>query len=173
MKYWERDAAQEPYLKANRLPDLLAAIQTMALFERYRRPASKWADLISGDEDKAPYWKAIFDEHREFFRPSIAHPGEYALVWRRAGNSRYHRGIGRVLEQTEIDALSVEERSRYMSRPPVPESQIKTLLDTAINLHQKAIDAHRDRRWWITPLTAILSTIGSFTGAIIGARLRG
>jgi hypothetical protein len=75
------------------------------------------------------------------------------------------------LDQTEVDALSDEERRRYISRPPVLEGQIKTLLDTAVNLHQRAVDDHRDKRWWITPMTALLSTIGSFVGAVIGAHI--
>jgi hypothetical protein len=161
----------DPYLRPNRLTDLLAAIQTMALFDRYRRPAKRWAYLISGDESREDYWREIFDQHPEFFRPSSAHSGQYALVWRRAGNGRYHRSFGRILDQTEYDALSLDDKKRYISRPPVPEDQIKTLLDTAIHLHEKAVDARRERRWWVTPVIAVLSTLGSFAGAVIGARV--
>ncbi len=80
MKLWPFQIDKDPHLRPNRLPDLLAAIQTMAIFERYRRPTAKWTDLISGDEARGEYWKEIFDQHPEFFRPSTAHPGEYALV---------------------------------------------------------------------------------------------
>jgi hypothetical protein len=117
----------------------MAAIQMMAIHERYRQSSADWAKLISGDSAKSSYWESIFADHPEFFRQSAAHQDNYALVWRRAGNSRYHRGIGRILQSSEVDNLSQEERSRYLSRPPVPEGQIKTLLDTAINLHQKAL----------------------------------
>ena len=163
---------KSPYLVKGRLPDLLAAIQAMAIYERYRRSVSDWADLISGDKDSASHWKEIFDDHPEFFRPSVVHPGDYSLVWRRAGNSRYHRRLGKIMDQVEVDLLPEEERRRYITRPPVPEGQIKTLLDTAINLHQHATEAQRDRRWWITPVTAIVSTIGSFAGAIVGALIK-
>ena len=54
------------YLQPNRLSDILAAIQTMSLYHRYRRSSEEWADLISGETDKATYWKCIFDEHPEF-----------------------------------------------------------------------------------------------------------
>jgi hypothetical protein len=168
----ERNAVS-PYLKTGRLADLLAAIQTMAIHDRYRRSVPDWADLICGDKDAASHWTTIFDDHPEFFRPSSGNPGEYALIWRRAGNNRYHRKLGRILERAEIDELIPEQRERYISRPPVPEAQVKTLLDTAISLHQKAVDAYRDRRWWVTPLTTVLSTAGSFLGAILGVHVKG
>jgi hypothetical protein len=164
---------RSPYLTDGRLPDLLAAIQTMAIYERYRCPCARWADLISGDESKGSHWQTVFSEHPEFFRPSANFPGDYALVWRRAGASRYHRKLGRVIERDEFTRMTEQDRQRYLSRPPVPEGQLKTLIDTAINLHQRAVDDYRDRRWWITPLVAVLAVIGSFVGAIVGARLKG
>jgi hypothetical protein len=157
-----------PYMKPDRLADLMAAIQTMAFHGRYRRSSADWAALISGDTGKESHWKAVFDEHPEFFRPSAANPGEYALVWRRARSNQYHRKMGRILELAEIDGLSPEQRNRYLSRPPVPEAEVKTLLDTAINLHQKEVEARRERRWWITPVIAIVAALGSFLGAIAG-----
>jgi hypothetical protein len=144
----------------------------MAIYERYRMSSTRWADLIAGDKTKASQWKALFDEHPEFFRPSTAHPGEYALVWRRAGNNRYHRGLAKIIERDEIEQMSMEDRYRYLSRPPVPEGHIKTLLDTAINLHQKAVEARRDRRWWIAPLIALVTAVSSFMGAIAGALIK-
>jgi hypothetical protein len=163
--------SRSPYLKQGRLADLMAAIQMMAIHERYRRSSADWAELISGDSAKSSYWESIFADHPEFFRQSAAHQGDYALVWRRAGNSRYHRGIGKILQSTEVDNLSQEER-RYLSRPPVPEGQIKTLLDTAINLHQRAVEEYRDRRWWVGPVTTIVNAAGSFVGALIGGHVK-
>jgi hypothetical protein len=165
----QRKTSNSPYLHPGRLPDLLAAIQSMALHERYRRSAADWADLRSGDKNKASHWKAVFEQHPEFFRPSINYPGDFALVWRRAGNNRYHRRLGRVLDREEYDALTEEDRKRFISRAPVPEGQIKTLLDTAIGLHKNAMEAHRDWRWWTTPASAIVS---SFIGAIIGGFIK-
>jgi hypothetical protein len=102
--------SQSSYLKPGRLPDLLAAIQAMAISPRYRQLPEGWADLISGDETKASHWQSVFDEHPEFFRASSKHPGQYALIWRTAGGSRYHRREGRILEYSEIIELSEEER---------------------------------------------------------------
>ena len=68
-----------------------------------------------------------------------------------------------------------ENRNKYLTRPPVSESQLKTLMDTAINLHQSAIDASRDRRWFVAPgVAAIASCVGFILGASFQAfRLHG
>jgi hypothetical protein len=145
--------SDSPYLKLGRLNDVLAAIQTMSIYERYRESCEEWAWLISGDKSKSEHWKSVFDEHPEFFRPSRDFPGEYGLVYRRA-------------------STPTDPGRRAQSRPAVPEGYVETLLDTAINLHQRALDQQRDRRWWITPLIAFLSAIGAFVGAIAAAYIK-
>lgn len=132
---------QHRYLQLHRLVDILAAIQTMSLHDKYRHTTEGWADLISGNKEMAAHWKQVFDEHPEFFRKSATYAGQYGLVWRRA----------------------------LKERGPVPENQIKTLLDTAIELHQREIDAFRDWRWWVAPVLAVFS---SFIGAVLGGLLR-
>src|SRR5579859_1298894 len=89
---WEGWTMKSPYLKDNRLGDVLAAVQVMALHPQYRLSCAKWADGICGDESKAEYWKVIFDEHPEFFRKSSSVADNYALIWRRALPRRYNRG---------------------------------------------------------------------------------
>jgi hypothetical protein len=165
---WSRNS-KSPYLKPDRLPDLLAAIQAMAISPRYRLGPIDWADLISGDSAKGSYWRTVLDEHPEFFRASSKHPGQYALIWRRAGGSRYHRREGRILEYAEIADLAEEDR-KFLSRPPVPEAQIKTLFDTAISLHKNAVDEYRDRRWLIMLLASLASPLASALGAVLGVR---
>jgi hypothetical protein len=73
---------------------LLAAIQMMAIHERYRRSSADWAGLISGDSSsaKSSYWESVFADHPEFFRQSAARQGDYALIWRRAGKRRVSQG---------------------------------------------------------------------------------
>jgi hypothetical protein len=155
-----------PYLTAGRLNDVLAAIQTMALYRYYRAPASEWTELISGSKEKKDEqrWQEVFNDHPEFFRRSVAHAGDYALVWRRALPRRSHYITKAIITSNEYDKLSEDEK-KYYSRPQVPESQIKTLMDLAVSLHQRAIDQARDWRWWVAPAVAAGS---SFIGALIG-----
>lgn len=153
-----------PYLKKNRLADVIAAIQSTAMNERSSLACRNWAEIVSGDVSKEGHWRAVFDEHPEFFRKSPNNIDHYALVWRRALPRRYYRPEGRLLSQNEFEALSAEEM-KLVSRPPVPETQIETLVDIAITLHAKQEDQNRDRRWWI-PIVA--SFLGSVVGATIG-----
>ncbi len=154
---------KSPYLKNNRLADVLAALQVMALNARYTNSCEEWADKISGDKSRSDYWKTIFEEHPEFFRRAAAGNNDsYALIWRRV-LQRYNVDTQKVITLAEYRALSDQEQ-RKISRPPVPESQIKTLMDMAINLHGRAIEASRDWRWWIAPA---VSFAGSFLGALM------
>jgi len=156
-----------PYLQPGRLNDVLAAIQTMALYRYYRASVDGWAELISnskGNKEDEQRWREVFNDHPEFIRRSVLHHDHYALVWRRALPSHCHYITKAIITSEEYNKLSDEEKNSY-SRPQVPESQIKTLMDLAITLHQRAIDQSRDWRWWIAPAIAAAS---SFIGALIG-----
>ncbi len=147
--------ASYPYLKRNRLPDVLAAIQFMALHAQYQMSSGKWA--LRMGRDNPDHWKKVFDDHPEFFRQSSA--GNYALIWRRA----YDPGAQKTVTDEQFDAPPDDEKKSR--RPPVPEAHIKTLLDMAVNLHSQELKAKRERRWLITPT---LSFAGSLIGAILG-----
>ena len=160
-----------PYLNQNRLQDLIAAIQTMGTYEQYRGSPREWSDRISGTQDRTERWKGVFEQHPEFFRKSRDRE-QYALVWRRALPSRYDRRARALLTDDDYEALPDHERERYISRPPLPDAQIKTLIDVATNLHTRAVEQSRDWRWWVQPLLTLLT---SFVGAFVAfyvARLR-
>ena len=129
-----------PYLNTDRLGDVLAAIQAMAVHERYRQSCAEWAGWISGDESRSDYWQQVFDDHPEFFRRSP--DGDYSLVLRRA----------------------LVTQSQQNVRPALSEAQIETLVDMAIKLHSNELEASRDWRWWIA---RAISFAGSFIGAIL------
>jgi hypothetical protein len=152
------------YLRPNRLADVVAAIQFMAVNGRSSLSCKQWAQNISGDDSKESHWRTIFQEHAEFFRPSPDDVDHYALIWRRALPRRFFRHEGRMLTQAEFQALTPDEK-KWVSRPPVPETQIKTLIDIAVTLHARQEEQRRDWRWWV-PL--VMSFIGSIAGAVIG-----
>ncbi len=132
-----------PYLKPNRLADVIAAIQFMSLHVRSSQPCAKWAHYISGDETKADHWRKVFNEHPEFFRKSPDNEDHYALIWRRASPRLFYRKEDRLVTKPEYDQLSIDERS-FVSRVRVPDAEIKTLIDIAIELHAKAREQHTD-----------------------------
>lgn len=155
---------RSPYLINGRLADVIAAIQFMSMNERSSLRCEDWAEGISGDRTKSDHWRAIFDEHPEFFRRSPNYDGHYALIWRRAMPRRFFRKESRMLSQAEFDALTQNDKA-LVSRPRVPDQEIRTLIDLAIELHAKAREQHTDWRWWV-PIGA--SFLGSLVAVLLG-----
>jgi hypothetical protein len=161
---------KSPYLKPSRLADVLAAIQSMALYERSSGKSDFWAECIAGEKGEEAYWESVFSDHPEFFRLSPEKDGRYALIWRRALPRRFDRRLMRQLNETEYAKISDDEK-KFISRPPISEEQVKTLIDVAIALHAKALEQSRDYRWWLGQIfTLIVSASGAMVGAILGAR---
>lgn len=155
--------AKSPYLKPHRLADVIAAIQFMSLHIHSSQPCEQWAHYISGDAKRADHWRMVFNEHPEFFRRSPDFRDHYALIWRRALPRLYHRKLDRPLTKPEFDSLPPEDQ-RDVSRLRVPDGEIKTLVDIAIELHSKAREQHVDWRWWVP-------TAASFAGALLAVLL--
>jgi hypothetical protein len=156
---------KSPYLHdPQRLADVIAAVQAMGTYKFYKMTFGGWADRITADESKADYWKNIFEEHPEFFRLDTERE-RASLVWRRQYPKRFHVDQERRLSVEEYEALS-HEGKRRVSRDPLTPQDIKALVDTAINLHSRAIELQHEKRWWI-PL--ISSATGGLVGAALGA----
>jgi hypothetical protein len=157
-----------PYLEnPNRLADVIAAIQAMATYRHHMCAFSRWADRISADESKGDYWKKVFEEHPEFFRLDTTREMA-SLVWRRQLPKRFHVEQEKHLSKQEYEDLPAEEKKK-VSRDPLTPDDVKTLIDTAINLHSRALEGQRDSKWWI-PLAS--SAIGGLIGAILGVILK-
>ena len=158
---------ESPYLRdPNRLGDVIAAIQAMATYKFYKLPFAGWADRMSADESQAAKWKALFIEHPEFFRLDSAKE-KASLVWRRQFPKRYDVDNERVLTNQEYNALTNEEKLR-VSRVPLASADIKALVDTAVNLHSRALEHQKDKRWWV----ALASAGGGLVGSVLGALLK-
>ena len=156
-----------PYLHdSNRLGDVIAAIQAMGTYKFYKLSFDKWADRISGDASKGEHWRRVFEEHPEFFRLD-GQRERASLVWRRQYPKRFHVDEERRLPRDEFYQLTEEQKAR-VSRNPLTPDDIKALIDTAINLHSRALEQQRERRWWL-PLA---SAVGALIGAIIGGLLK-
>src|SRR5262249_43520001 len=92
----------------------------------------------------------------------------FALIWRRASPRLFYRKQDRLLTKPEYDRLPVEEQAS-VSRVRVPEAEIKTLVDIAIELHSKAREQQTDWRWWV-PIVA--SATVTLAAVLVGAWIR-
>lgn len=156
-----------PYLADNnRLGDVIAAIQTMAVYKFYKLPFSSWADRINADANQAEKWKKIFTEHPEFFRLDSERK-RASLVWRRQFPKRYDVDAEKVITAQEYNNLTEQQKER-ISRTPLTPSDIKALIDTAVNLHSRALEHQKDKRWW----TVLASAAGGLIGSIAGSLLK-
>ena len=159
----KRKRGKSPYLTGHRLADVLAAIQCLGTYKQYKRDFASWSDRICGDKAKADHWKAVFEQHPEFFRIDSTKT-KVSLVWRRQYPKRYDVKLGRVLTTEEYAALSSDE-TRPLSRVALGSDDIQALLRTAIDLHARALEHERERRWWLPMATAGAALIGSLAGS--------
>ncbi|MGF6858470.1 hypothetical protein [Paraburkholderia sp. CI3] len=161
-----KEIALSPYLSdPNRLADVIAAIQVMATYGYYKLSFAEWADRISADLEQAERWRKVFLEHPEFFRLDSARE-QASLVWRRQFRKRYDPRAGGEISGDEFYALDALRRSE-ISRLPLTASDIKMLIDTAVNLHSRALEHQKDKRWWIPLASAVGALIGSIVGAVV------
>ncbi|WP_432454827.1 N-carbamoyl-L-amino acid amidohydrolase [Agarivorans sp. QJM3NY_29] len=154
-----------PYTEnENRLADVIAAIQVMSTYKFYKLDFSGWADRISGDSSQGAYWQAIFEQHPEFFRLDQGR-AKASLVWRRNYQKLYNVDTEEKISREDYSSLSDEKKQR-ISRNPLSNSDISTLVTTAINLHSGEIDHKRDSRWWIS---GFIGLAGVVVGAVVKA----
>jgi hypothetical protein len=162
------DAARSPYLNnPSRLADVIAAIQAMATYKFYKLSFDTWSDRIGADSSKGDHWRRVFEEHPEFFRLDSERQ-KASLVWRRQYSKRFHVDREERLSTEEFTALPDREKDR-VSRDRLTPADIKTLIDTAISLHSRAVELQRESRWWV-PLVS--SALGGLIGAILGVWLK-
>lgn len=120
------------YLKKNRLSDVLALIQVLALDERSHRSESGLTKELQGKPKSANSWEEIASEHPEFFRVNPEGDHSISLVGRH------------VLPKTG-------------GKRELPIEFTHKLLETAIQLHDKQVK--RSEKWsvWIPIIAVIIS----------------
>jgi len=156
---------ENPYTEnSNRLADIIAAIQVMGTYKFYKLDFSGWADRIAGDDTKGNYWKKVFEEHPEFFRLD-SDRSKASLVWRRNYQKLYDVDKETKISKEEFKVLSSDQKKR-ISRNPLTNSDVSTLVNTAINLHSREIEHKKDSRWWIS---GVIGLLGVILGAVIKA----
>lgn len=133
----------------------------MSVYKFHMLSFERWAERIGGDRSKSAYWKRIFEDHPEFFR--LDRERKLAsLVWRRQNPKRFHVDRG-LLSVAECNALTPAEKEQSIAER-LSDSDVKTLIDTAINLHARAVELQRESRWWVL----LARAVGGIIGAILG-----
>jgi len=156
---------KNPYTENdNRLADVIAAIQVMAIYKFYKLDIAEWAKRIEGDQTKAKHWKTVFEQHPEFFRLG-GEKKKASLVWRRNYQKLYNVDLEKKITREAYKNLTDQEKTRY-SRVPLSDSDISTLINTAINLHSSEIDHKQDSRWWVAIVSGL---VGIIVGSLIKA----
>jgi hypothetical protein len=154
---------RNPYLKRRRLPDVIAAITALGTYKFYKLDVDRWADRITGSRDDAPYWRAIFEEHPEFFR-FASDKRKVSLVWRR----QFPRNFNVDAEAEEFPDHEVDglEESR-ISRRPLEPKEVTELIGVAIGLHDRALEQQKAGNWWIPLVAALLAFFGALIGSFV------
>ncbi len=152
---------KNPYLKAGRLADVIAAITALGNYPYYKLSFDKWAEKIVNDPGQAGKWQLVFAEHPEFFRIS---DDKASLVWRRQFRKLFHTKQMKEVAREEFDVLTSEEKAR-ISRRPLSSAELSTLIETTVNLHQRALEQKVASRYWIPLVTASLAFLGGLIGA--------
>ncbi|WP_421917196.1 hypothetical protein [Mesorhizobium sp.] len=154
---------QNPYLKPNRLPDVIAAITSLGTYKFYKLNAEGWADRISGRQKSAEHWTTVFNEHPEFFRKAAEHD-KFSLVLRR----QFPRNFD-VDAEAEVspDHQLTGDAYDKISRRPLSPAELTALINVSVNLHQAALGEDTSRKWWIPLASAALSFVGAIIGVLI------
>jgi hypothetical protein len=174
------------YLEKDRLANLIAAIQIMALAERPSGTLNRWvAELEASEEltarqlNKSPIkfaerkkWQTVFEQHPEFFKTyTLRGDLRVLLRWRYADTLKNGANDAAVnLKNGANDAaVSTDESEPRPSEPqpskPLSADQIQVLINTAIGLHAKEVETQRgpDK---IPPL--LMAIIGAAVGTVAG-----
>lgn len=146
----------------NRLADVIAAIQVMSVYKFYKLNFSAWAYRIQANKNNGDYWKNIFEEHPEFFRLN-AKTGSASLVWRRNYQKLYNVDDEVKISLKKYNLLSEDQQLR-ITRSPLTNSDISTLVNIAIDLHSSEINHKQDSRWW---MSLVFGLVGIFLGAFL------
>ena len=149
-----------PYLKPNRLADVIAALQFLGRYEDYKRTAVAWEKkMASTPAVSANNWGEIFSEHPEFFR--VNSEKKISLLYRRA---------------TEHVRTNDGERIR----PPLDDQSIFRLIDIACVLHSNALRSREEQirnsvekwRWQIQVAIQLVTAFIALAAAVLAAIIR-
>lgn len=157
-----------PYLEhPQRLADVMAAIQVMAVNKWETRRIEAWQKYLGQQPRSEKNWEVIFRKHPEFFGLEDG----YAHLKLRRAYQRHDPQTGQEYTYEEVQNLLAQDPSlkERLTRKPLTQEQLGTLLSAAIELQNQA-RAFEERARWLVP--TIVTSIAGLLGVVIGALLK-
>jgi hypothetical protein len=136
-----------PYLRPGRLGDVLALIQVLSLDEHAHRSEQGLVVELQGPPSSGASWRALAQEHPEFFR--VKATGDHAV---------------------SLTARHVLPKVADV-RPSLPADFTHQLLRTAIELHDRQVEASERWRTLIPLIAVILTGLFSLGAVYLGWHL--
>ncbi len=134
---WPFNKKKYPYIIPERLADVMALIQVLALHKYRHRSDKGLSETMQGSPCSASTWKEIAQQHPEFFRV----------------NDQERLGVSLVSRHV----LPKDEDGKR----ELPTGFISMLLQTAITLHDRQLDRAQHLRAYIPIVVTV--TAGVFT----------
>ncbi|MBZ5558982.1 MAG: hypothetical protein LAO77_17045 [Acidobacteriia bacterium] len=138
---------KRPYLKERRLSDVLALIQVLSLDEHAHRSEAGLKEELQGSPASADFWREVALEHPEFFR--VRASGEHVV---------------------SLTARHVIPKTPA-GRPPLPADFTHQLLRTALELHDRQVDAAVRWRTLLPLFVALITGLFSLGAVYFGWHL--
>ena len=167
-----------PYLKPCRLGQVIAAIQVLAYYKFYRLNVENWAERITGELKQADTIKTIenvFADHPEFFQLTMdGNRTRAALVARRSFTRSYDVDADKELPIEEVMARRGDDKAwSRLSRRPLTPGETAVLIQTATELHNRAVEQGKAGRWWVPLASAGIGFAGGIAATLAGAMVSG
>jgi hypothetical protein len=178
--------AKSHYLETDRLPNVIAAIQTMAVAERPSATLNRWVaeleaseELTSDQLDQSPIkfaerkkWQTVFEQHPEFFKTyTLRGEPRVLLRWRFSESiKRDANGAasGKDSAEKNNDSAEKKESDAVQAGKPLNADQIQVLINTAIGMHAKEVAGERAPEQFKPLLMAIVgAALGTVAGGLI------
>jgi len=178
--------AKSHYLETDRLANVIAAIQMMAVADRPSATLNRWVaeleaseELTSDQLDQSPIkfaerkkWQTVFEQHPEFFKTyTLRGEPRVLLRWRFSESiKRDANGAasGKDSAEKNKDSAEKKETDAAQTSKPLNADQIQVLINTAIGMHAKEVAAERAPEQFKPLLMAIVgAALGTVAGGLI------
>ena len=171
--------AKSHYLETDRLANVIAAIQTMAVAERPSATLNRWVaeleaseELTSDQLDQSPIkfaerkkWQTVFEQHPEFFKTYTLRGEPRVLLRWRFSESIKRDANGAASGK---DSAAKSESDAAQTGKPLNADQIQVLINTAIGMHAKEVAGERAPEHFKPLLMAIVgAALGTVAGGLI------